>query len=197
MPVLGAGDSMSDLEAEMVAAAEAMSYEQCMSLARMGVACWPLLTERRHLGIARVRASANDLFDYEESAPVHVVLAVGDKDGALVDLLAFEPRDPRGWLLRTGNGQALGEDRISDAIASMGWPDPPTLVLHPNPLEWLKADCRGACVVDDFSPDICARLRELPRIVVHNHGFAQALLSRLAERHDLPRIDIVGGADAA
>jgi hypothetical protein len=63
----------------------------------------------------------------------------------LSDVIAFRPEDPYRWWLRRGNGGVLGEDNYLDALET-GRP----IMLHPHPLAWLQADCRGAVLLDDL-----------------------------------------------
>jgi hypothetical protein len=189
------GDAMTsarDLEREMTAAAEAMTFGQHERLVALGIDCLPYLTERYHIGIARVDIIEGDLFVYNPAGATHVLLPVADENSEIVDIVSFDPRQPGEWFLRTGNGQALGEDRITEAMSRMGYPDYEPLLLHPNPLSWLKGNCEGACVVDGYSDAICARIRALPSVRVTNHAFQLGLLQLLARRADIPNIQIKG-----
>lgn len=177
------------LEEQMRAAADRLTLAQCKRLATLGVTCWPDLTARGLIGVARVSISG-DLFDYDEAGKVHIVLPVSD-DGELVDLVAFDPINPDDWALKTGNGTALGESRIIDALDKQGWPDAKALELFPTPLEWLRADCRGACIVDGFKPATASRLRRLTHIVCSTDKFMRALRLQLSRPPRIPEMSVL------
>ena len=62
----------------------------------------------------------------------------------LVDLLAFRLNAPERWWLRIGAAQlVLGKDQFLDAMASSS-----NITLHDTPLQWLRAECEGACPLD-------------------------------------------------
>ena len=65
-------------------------------------------------------------------------------EAPLADLLAFRLDDPGRWWLRRGTPDlVLGKDQLADALAT-GAP----IHLHETPLDWLRAECRGACLLD-------------------------------------------------
>jgi len=79
------------------------------------------------------------VFDGEPAGPINP-----DSSIPLVDLLAFRLEAPDRWYLRRGKWNlVLGKDQFVDAMAE-GRP----CVLHPTPLDWLRAECRGACPLD-------------------------------------------------
>ncbi len=61
----------------------------------------------------------------------------------LIDMIAWRPDDPSRWWYRTGEGDTLGIDNLDLAHAE-GWP----ISLHRTPLDWLRAGCRGAVLLD-------------------------------------------------
>ncbi len=62
----------------------------------------------------------------------------------ILDLIAFRPDQPETWWRRIGEpGLVLGSDNL-DAAHTEGWP----ISLHRTPLDWLRGDCRGACLLD-------------------------------------------------
>lgn len=65
-------------------------------------------------------------------------------DGVLLDLLAFNTGEPGRWWRRMGIADAvLGAENYHVALDT-GRP----IALHPHPLAWLQAECRGACPVE-------------------------------------------------
>ena len=67
----------------------------------------------------------------------------GVENPVLIDMIAWRPDDPACWWYRTREGDALGIDNL-DLAHVEGWP----ISLHQTPLDWLRADCRGACLLD-------------------------------------------------
>ena len=61
----------------------------------------------------------------------------------LIDMLAWRPDDPACWRFRRGDINAvLGADHL-DLAHSEAWP----ITLHRTALDWLRAGCRGACLL--------------------------------------------------
>ena len=61
----------------------------------------------------------------------------------LIDLIAWRPDDPTIWWHRLGDVEGvLGADHL-DLAHTAGRP----ISLHGTPLDWLRADCRGACLL--------------------------------------------------
>ena len=179
------------LAGEMRAAADAITLPQCQRLSVMGITSWPDLTQHGLIGVAACKISG-DFFNYDEGGPLHVVLPV-ERDGVLVDLVAFDPANPNLWGLRTGDGAALGDCRIEEALSARGWPDAVPLYLTPTPLEWLRAQCRGACIIDGFTPETCTRLRGLDDIAVSSKAFERALRLQLSKPPRIPEIHLAEG----
>ncbi len=62
----------------------------------------------------------------------------------LIDLIAWRPDDPTQWWCRLGDVDVvLGADLL-DLAHTAGRP----ISLHQTPLQWLQADCRGACMLN-------------------------------------------------
>lgn len=63
------------------------------------------------------------------------------RDGTLIDLLCFHPKQPNKWALRLGEAEWLGSippQRLN--------PEP--VRLRPNPTEWLRHDCDGLVILN-------------------------------------------------
>jgi hypothetical protein len=72
-----------------------------------------------------------------ESLNPGAALAAGD----IVDLVAFDPGLASRWLLRRGNAEWLG-------ACPPQYLEPPPVMLHRTPLDWLRASCEGlVCLV--------------------------------------------------
>ena len=62
----------------------------------------------------------------------------------LADLIVWHPDAPMRWFYRLGYpGPVLGADNL-DLAHSEGWP----ITFELTPLAWLRADCRGAVLLD-------------------------------------------------
>jgi hypothetical protein len=93
--------------------------------------------------------------------PLAMILPVltapwGDDELELVDLVAFRLSNPSGFRVRTGFGKVLGAWNVADVRAAVQiWKVPgqaasPGLELHRTPLDWLQANCEGACIIHPF-----------------------------------------------
>ncbi len=75
-------------------------------------------------------------------APPSIYCAVEDPE--IVDLIALRTDDRGRWWYRLGEpGLVLGSDNL-DLAHTEGW----SISLHRAPLDWLRAGCRGACLLD-------------------------------------------------
>jgi hypothetical protein len=62
----------------------------------------------------------------------------------LIDMIAWQPNDPTHWWFRLGDVVVdLGVEHL-DLAHTEGR----SISLHRTPLDWLRADCRGACLLD-------------------------------------------------
>ena len=67
-----------------------------------------------------------------------------DPSVPLVDLCAFRIEEPERWWLRIGAPHSvLGKDQFVTAMVTGS-----IVGLHATPLQWLKAECQGACLLD-------------------------------------------------
>ncbi len=121
-------------------------------LAELGVT-----RETRHraggLAVARI-STVGRLWTPEPNGTPAFVLPVWDgpapsiycgvENPVLIDMIAWRPDDPARWWYRQGAVDAvLGAGHL-DLAHVEGWP----ISLHQTPLDWLRADCRGACLLD-------------------------------------------------
>lgn len=61
----------------------------------------------------------------------------------LIDMVAFTSTTPGQWYWRTRQGYALGQGQLAAACGAAA-----PIILHPNPLSWLRAECAGAVLLD-------------------------------------------------
>lgn len=146
------------------------------------------------IGFANIEADRRDIWQQCEHGPRCVIIAAIE-DGVILDLVAFRLSAPNAWFLRTGHSWALGMDAITSA--SRSWDSDARVLLHATPLDWLRSNCIGACVVnwtDDARRTLCA----LPGIDVGSPVMAKALRDQLTQPLALPSIQVRRGArDAA
>ena len=70
----------------------------------------------------------------------------GVENPVLIDMIAWRPDDPARWWYRQGEVDVdvvLGKAHL-DLAHTEGWP----ISLHRTPLDWLRAGCRGAILLD-------------------------------------------------
>ena len=67
----------------------------------------------------------------------------------LIDMIAWRPDDPAAWWYRQGDVDlVLGAGHL-DLAHVEGWP----ISFATTPLDWLRGDCRGACLLDYSEAD--------------------------------------------
>jgi hypothetical protein len=121
----------------------------------------------------------------EAHDPPHTVRA-----GELVDLVAWHPRHPHRWALRTGAAEWLG------AIEPQ-YLDPEPVPVWRSPLAWLRVGCVGLVML---SPDPPAAYRVLSGcrggIVAEDPQHAAALRATLARPWPAPQIIVRRSVEA-
>jgi hypothetical protein len=178
---------MTDLFADLKTCWSGLKLQHCERVLPRSV--WPYLTQRGLLGYAKVRAGREDRWDFDEAGIGCLTVAVHADDGALIDIVAFEPNKPNQWLVRTGNGYFLGENILATAERGI-WTDADVPVVVPTPLEWLQMGGRAVCIVDP-TPRSLARIRNLGTLKVPSPRFAQALRLQMSRPPRLPEIKIL------
>ena len=142
---------MGNCYEEMVAAFQIEPAERRLALFRhLDITGRSAIGSGAWLATGRVRPlRESELFEPSDEGGFETVLVpvveggrVVD-GGRIVDVVAFVPGNPERWRRRTGAGVFLGADSIHDAVCLE---KPP--ILHSTPLEWLRAECRGACIID-------------------------------------------------
>ena len=67
----------------------------------------------------------------------------GVEHPTLIDMIALTPDAPEFWHWRTRQAFALGQDQIDMARTTAA-----PIILHLDPLHWLRANCIGAVLLD-------------------------------------------------
>jgi hypothetical protein len=107
--------------------------------------------------------------DIEALDPIGVVSV-----GQVLDLVAFDPRHPRRFALRSGSGVVLGA--IAPQIA-----DPQPVRIFPDITDWLRNECDGLVILTDDRHQAGRILRCIAKIEPEDDQHAVALrgLSKL------------------
>ncbi len=104
------------------------------------------------LAVARIRTTGR-LWVSEPTGMPAFILSVWDGPApsiyqavvnpVLIDMIAWRPDDPARWWYRQGDVDVdLGDGHL-DLAHTEGWP----ITFEPTPLDWLRAGCRGACLL--------------------------------------------------
>ncbi len=104
---------------------------------------------------------------------------------ALIDLVAFDPRNPQRWLRRLGTATWLGEWEVdSRKMGALATIEP--LPLYPTPLDWLHGGGAGACLLDWKRVYLREKLEGLGAIVAFDPMHAAALKEGLRRKRPQP-----------
>jgi hypothetical protein len=163
---------MAELEAEMRQALANLTTEHAEELVGAGVPIFPIVIYQM-VGVGRVRATESGCYCPDPAggdafiSPVRVQYPDTPQStepwwfvrgGDLVDLLAWNPKEPECWALRVGAAAWLG------CVAVQDYPElvapPPTRVWR-TPLSWFCADCDGLVVLSPERTDHYRILSEL------------------------------------
>lgn len=137
----------------------------------------------------------------------YTISALYWSDPALIDLLAFDPKDPVRWYLRNGFERCgvmwLGERAIDTAqgllLSDADKPGP--LRLFGTPLSWLKGGCRGACLlspaIDDKTLILRDELRGVTAVICDDLDHAEVIDKALKRTYPIPKKPNVLIADEA
>ena len=185
---LEAREIRNPLRSELANHARAVTLNDMRRLAAVGAPA-AVLFGTSLIAFANVEVDRRDVWqpcDHGERC----VIVLAEERGSAVDLIAFGLSAPNTWFVRTGAVWALGMDAILDA--SRSWSDDANLVLHATPLDWLRANCTGACVIlwtDEAKQTLC----HLPGIDVRSPAMANALRAQLSRPLTLPSIQVQRG----
>jgi len=102
------------------------------------------------VGVATVRADG-ETYVPEDKGPILALVIGVYPDDELIDLIAVDSLRPQRWRPRVGVADVLGEANLR---AAFGLP----LLVHRDPLLWLRASGEGICVLQ-YTSSLCAQLR--------------------------------------
>jgi hypothetical protein len=199
---------MHNLQRELNAAASAVRQRHLDQIRALGVSMAFLAdVGRDHVpfGISAIEPIGGGLYQPGEGMP-HLILPVVE-EGNLVDLCAVHSSNPSSWLLRSGNGWALG---LKDGLNRWLWYSPegvnrfgearhqvgrPTLIFS-SPIDWLQGAGEGICVLDWSAPEV-RQLDVLPEVICSDRETALLLERTLHRPVRLPKISVMEVARAA
>lgn len=143
---------MTDLEHELLVAAERMNMAAMKQLWSMG-ADRRFVVRLRGAGLIGVGKVSLGDSAWEPEGPTPRLLIGVCHAGELVDVVAVASHCRDEWALRTGLGWALGAEAIDDlhrhlASDMSGRKKRLSLKLHATPFDWLAAGGEGLCVLD-------------------------------------------------
>lgn len=173
------------LRKEMTAARLAIEFAQVGVLRGLGLPPAQLLADDM-IGVVRASVDKRDFWTPDEGGKRLLVTPLIE-DGATTDIIAFDPKEPNAWFLRTGNGWALGADAVRRA--SDPWPTDHPIIIHATPMQWLQSGCDGACVTQ-WTHEARVAVRNLPACDVPSPEFARALRLELTRPPRIPEISV-------
>jgi hypothetical protein len=112
-----------------------------------------------------------DLADHGRRAFIQPVLC-GPQYTDLIDIIAWFPADPARWWMLNYSGEPLGVDQLDRAEIKR---EP--LVLRRTPLDWLRVNGDGVCVLD-WKMSTPA-LRAIPVLVCTDAEYGREVRTRL------------------
>ncbi len=132
--------------------------------------------------MTRIEPRQDGTFRPTESGQWAVTLAVDDREGRLVDFLAYLPSDPGTWWLRRREIPILGAETLSRAEF---YQQP--LHLFETPHDWLEARGDGVCVLS-WDVDLLPIFQQVSPIVCQSARLKRRLTSSF-NKHQ-PRITV-------
>lgn len=175
---------MPDLHSEMLWGTRSITQVHLNRLRTLGALdAFADMGETNPVGIVRAEPVGSGLYQPGEGVP-HIVLPVVE-DGELIDLCAFRSSQPDEWLMRVGNGWALG---LHKGIGAYMWGVPPHIFR--TPLDWMRGGCRGLCVLDWRSSELF-QLDVFETVTVADEQTAQLLDKAMRRPVRVPNIQVM------
>lgn len=188
-----------DLVHEMMAAWRNLRFVDLQRLDRLGCDREWLARTYANFEIGRgwIEVGRDGLFQFiDRNAGIPaLVLPVIERDygrSYLIDLVAVRTSKPDVWSLRRGDGVMLGQPHWAALVE--GWDQvPPSLPVLENPLEWLRHQGAGVCVLQ-WSDEAMAALRMIHgpgrQLTVFDARFGKVLRDQLMARRDVPAVEL-------
>lgn len=156
---------------------------KCLGVSIAWMADWAHDNLIHPFGVVTAEDAGDGLYQPGEGA-LHVILPVVE-DGELVDLVAFRSTDSGSWMLRTGNGWALG---LEKGLSAHMWGQ--TVHLFSDPLDWLRGRGEGVCVLDWDAAEV-HNLDVLQELVCSSPAVAALLTRALSRPARLPKLKLM------
>lgn len=133
------------LEEEFLYAMDGLDKRSSAWLKQQGVGDVALDMWPGPIGVASIETHPMGIFEFVEGRRHAFVMPVlcGPAFSEIIDLMAWFPDQPGTWWTRCYTGVPLGVDQLDKAeIEGL------EVLIHPTPLDWLRSDGRGVCVLD-------------------------------------------------
>jgi hypothetical protein len=137
------------------------------------------------LGIARIETDGQ-YWQPEESGRPALIIPTGMDNHftSIVDMIALQTSAPDIWWTRTGVAPLLGYGNLAESMY-FGT----QLAIHANPLEWLRSDCDGICLLD-WNRYLPTWLSGIISIYCPDPAIGERLEARLEPNIFLPEIRV-------
>jgi hypothetical protein len=180
--------SRSRLDEMLAAQLRPQGAAECDAVAR-SIGSDSFLVEQPAVLVSRIEVDGHRLFQFAPHGRKLIVLPVfyphtsflePVDDAALIDFIAFDPRQPHRWWQRTGAAAFLRAELLYSIMTPV--------MLFEHPLAWLRGGGRGLVALgDEWEP-----LRALPCIRFEKGAeyFARRVRSRLLRPFPIPRMEI-------
>lgn len=193
---------MSFLDAEFLAARDALAPEHTSVLERYGIPS-ALVGASGWIGVSPIAVHhRGDLYEPVEDGPRAFITPVrGFPDGALessdpdvalrycdiVDLVAWHPMRPDRWALRRGSVVALG-------IVEPQMIQPPPVRVHRSPLAWLQSGGDGLALLTRQPNEMRGVLLQLRGIVAEDEAHRCELVALMSRPFPIPPVTVAASA---
>jgi len=142
-----------------------------------------------NFGVCRAQFHGDLYEPAPDGTPVIVTGVSEHPEEALVDIVAFKPSNPARWWLRLGQAVVLG---LHNARLAAFKEEP--ILVHATPLDWLRAECQGAVVLD-WKREVLSHLDGYG--VLADAATGKRLENAFHQRIHIPQIKITGERHAA
>lgn len=136
---------MIELDDELAEAVCSLSWIRIDWLCGLGIPRQTILNLPLSVGVTKAKISPDGFYVPDDDGVDVVIVAEGQPEppiwDGLDDLIAFQPKNPMCWWRRRGDVQILGTHNLQRRSLS-------PIVIHENPLSFLRAGARGVCIVD-------------------------------------------------
>ena len=168
---------MVDLDREFALTTDGVTPLLVERLLQWGIPKRIVYGPRHYLGVARIVATSDGLFEFHDDGDRAVIVPEGEPEvpawDEIHDLIAFLPAEPSRWWRRRGDVDVLGASNITP------WRLSP-LTIHETPLSWVQAGADGVCIVN-WALDPIVTLERARHLEVETPALKKRLESRVQE----------------